>query len=309
MNRDSVIDFVRRLDAGKKVEVSFIAPALSTAIASLAQRSPEKVSKISFKSECERYAETVDLTRILKHPTSPPPTSYPISTLQRDYSPVRKLFVDGRALSDSLIGDLLQQKLNQHTDEDRQQINAVIGELHLNVNSHSNGVGHSAAQVYNRGRDGQQVEIAVVDSGDGLLRRVQGKDPSITTDARAIEWCLVDGNTTRGLMAQRLPPDCTTSPLPDGADVCVGEQYGHRGRGLYLLVEFIKANGGSLWIWTGNGEYLLQNGSAVCRHTPVRWNGLVVEIALSVTPGKPIANPLKPSNTVTDTTIRELGLS
>ena len=73
----------------------------------------------------------------------------------------------------------------------------IIGELHDNVASHSNGRGFSSAQFYPGYRGHPDcLEISEADAGWGFLRKVHRIIPDVRTDAEAITWCLKKGNTT-----------------------------------------------------------------------------------------------------------------
>lgn len=148
----------------------------------------------------------------------------------------------------------------------------TIGELHDNVWSHGQGIGVSQAQIYSiKGKT--HIELAVADCGIGFFRELRSKGIRIDTCREAIEWCLEEGNTSKGPKeeddgwSQRLPEDAMGSPM-NTATTQQDQGNHHQGLGLYLLECLVNNAKGQLQIASGNALITLQNGHKICSEIP-----------------------------------------
>lgn len=163
----------------------------------------------------------------------------------------------------------------------------VVGDLHDNVWSHAESTGISMASKWKKPRtNGQEhvLEFALADEGRGFLGELQrsgvARKEGITTHQQAIEWCIVEGNSSKkkelDFWAQSLPLDAMGNPMGDMAKVKLKEN-NHLGLGLAKLVELVETFHGQLWL--GSGDCYLTIDSVGLRewHQPVLgWDGVLL---------------------------------
>lgn len=291
MNNANVVNFLRRHRDSRLAEivpprVEFVSPVMATilAAASISDRAFGK--KVEFTDQCVGYATTTGLSEALTGIGVPYGQTgamhgHSYSKLTRLETPAD---VDrcNKVIADLFDGQLRSDEANLFVPS----VLKVIGELHDNVPSHASGVGFSAAQVYRSSNGRRWIEFAVADCGRGMLRNVRRTVPSVESDEKAIEWCLVRGNTSAGKRdewAQRLPDDCMFSPLPRTVPSFFHEN-NHLGEGLAVLTELIRLVCGQLWIWSGECEFTLdQQGKTACKNADdIRWQGVAIEIELDI---------------------------
>lgn len=268
---------VEAFNAGS-CEVRFVTPILSVCLASQAARGAKGSSpSINFAGDSDSYARNTGLSDAMRGCWKPTMTSGGL--LGVSYSPLNQL---ARAVDvercNSVINTLFRHRLAGRLASG---ICKVVGELHDNVASHARGAGFSAAQVYG----GSELTFAIADSGCGLLtnaKRVGGA----TTDAEAIVWAFGKGNTSARKVAdpwaQRWAPGTSDPQVDDGA-----EENAHQGLGLYQLEQLVMQSGGSLWVSSGAAQRLMRDGAwqGECSDSPVRWQGLAIEVCLPLESG------------------------
>ncbi len=281
MRNDTVIAAVRKSRAGQSLTPDFIFPSLSCVLA--ASRLHQGAAPlVSFSEKCQSYADQSGLIHALagRYENMVRPRSI---TEGQTWSHVTTLYQDAEVEQcNQTINDLLFAQLGGVARFVVDQTARVVGELHDNVASHACGRGFSAAQFYRAGpHSSARLEIAIADAGMGLLKNVSRAIPTIDTSAEAITWCLQKGNTTWRPPLPGLPdPTSWADPYAEEADRS-GQHNHHMGWGLWLLTELIRRTGGSLWIWTGDASYTLNNtgvSRVVSRCLP--WQGVVIEITL-----------------------------
>jgi hypothetical protein len=156
----------------------------------------------------------------------------------------------------------------------------VVGDLHDNVWSHGKASGFSIAQrwkesPWNPLSNDYNIEFALADSGKGFLREVQSVKLPIKSDREAIEWCILEGHSTKKIRpvsdwAQRMPPDLIGNPLRGVEQTRVSENH-HMGLGLAKLVRLVREFRGFLWLAPGSEpayidiKYPWQGVAMACR--------------------------------------------
>lgn len=273
----SYISAVMQYARGRRFDgppIEFVTPALSAIIAaSSIADGRAQWEGIRFAPDAESYATTNGLINVLNGGLPPSEQS---GQRGRTYSQLARLSPGSVDSANKTIGDLIFAQLG--TTAVARNLAGIVGELHDNVESHADGAGYSAAQVYSR-RAGKELQFCVADAGKGMLANVRKMFPDVNADKDAIVWCLKRGNTTAGNRsewAQRLPDDCLSSPFGDSVDTYQNENH-HVGEGLARLQDIILGLGGSLWVWTGGCNASIQN--EVVTPLPLEnlaWRGVVV---------------------------------
>ncbi len=194
--------------------IRFVHPIVTAMIAACTLRRGERPELIRFSSDAGGYAENVGLIETIRGNYSFP---QPGGRHGRTYSRLVKLASHAEVdASNEVIGRFFREQIAETSPQASRQLTRVVGELHDNIASHAGGAGFSCAQVYSLG-DEKRIEFAVADVGCGMLANVQRIDKHVSEHEKAIEWCLVRGNTTSAdpdEWAQRLPPDALCSPYP-----------------------------------------------------------------------------------------------
>lgn len=106
----------------------------------------------------------------------------------------------------------------------------------------------------------KEFQICVCDAGVGLVRRVQGGGFGLSSPCDAIAWALEQGHSTFG---GKQPP----------------------GLGLYLLRNFVRANGGCFKIYANDGCLVEQGNAQVPSRLRNPLPGTLVELRLKVRDG------------------------
>jgi hypothetical protein len=128
--------------------------------------------------------------------------------------------------------DLLRHRgMRRFSKGTKEQISSDIIEIFSNIKTHAPDSKHfySCGQYYPNKDGGGRLVFSMVDKGDGFLPAIQRKVNKIITDREAIEWAIVNGNTTR-----------------------VGVS---GGLGLSKILEFAHDTNGGVQIITGNAFY------------------------------------------------------
>ncbi|HEY1602106.1 MAG TPA: hypothetical protein VGG64_21065 [Pirellulales bacterium] len=273
----------RTKDPNRDAEIRFVSPIVSTAVAAAAV-TDQSFRELRCREECQGYADMIGLTEAINGdiPVGKPSELHgqKFSRLTRLYHPTE---VEG---CNQIISDLLHANLDG--EQNAGFINAVVkvvGELHDNVPSHSNGVGFSAAQVYCN-TVGCRLEFAITDCGCGMLHNVRKVDKAVQTDIDAIEWCLERRHTTAKPLSgleQKVPDDSIISPFPAAVTTVTSYDQHHVGEGLWCLTTLIREIEGSVWIWSGNGALLIgPDGTRTAKTTDTKWCGLAIEMELDL---------------------------
>jgi len=275
-------------DDSLPMQVEWLSPIIVAMLAAAVASDPraqERVrERISLSPEQQAYSLTCGLRAVIEGRYQMPSLTglqgLTYTRLTRLASPHE---VDA---CNAVINDLFHEQFGKNGEEFIRLLSKVVGELHDNVASHARGVGFSIAQRYRRA-GGDVIQFAIVDCGIGMLRNVKKVEPSVTTDERAIDWCLQRGNTTAVSevddWAQRLPEDSLFSPYPETVRTVAGENH-HQGLGLWHLREIVRAAGGSFWVASGAGQCRYLVGAAGLSYAFVepRWQGVAIEVELPV---------------------------
>jgi hypothetical protein len=142
------------------------------------------------------------------------------------------------------------------TPELIKRTNNSLCELFTNVFEHamSRSGGLALGQYY---PNKKQVQFCVCDTGIGLARKVQSAGYCMYCCGAAIEWALQEGHTTR---------------------------LGPGGLGLYVLREFVKANGGTLRILAYTGHFHQKGAHNMAESLDVSFPGTFVQLGLLIRP-------------------------
>lgn len=292
MDHQDALRLLRLLKSdGPTVPVGWLSPIIVTMLAAEAtneRRLREPLSeRIALKPEQKSYAINCGLQAVLNGQYVPPSmTGLQGSTYTGLTRLVSAHEVD---VCNAVINNLFYEQLGENGGEFIRVLSKVVGEMHDNVASHSRGVGFSSAQRY-KGRDGDFIQFAIVDSGVGMLRNVKKTTPDVSTDEQAIEWCLQRGNTTAADEGdgweQRLPDDSLVSPYPQTVRTITGDNH-HQGLGLWHLRELVRAAGGSFWLASGAGQCRYLAGADAPSYDSLSpfWQGVAIEVELPVPKG------------------------
>ncbi|MEX0716774.1 MAG: hypothetical protein WD066_09310 [Planctomycetaceae bacterium] len=282
---------IRRLREGvSRVPISFVRPILATMFAAEALREGSSGwrERIDFSTDAGRYSENLGLAPALRGEYEFPPRGgrHGVS-----YSKLTKLALPAEVdACNAVVNDLIDEQLRHFSPKVASHLAKVVGELHDNVASHAGGAGFSAVQVY-EDPIGKRVEFAIADVGCGMLHNVRQVVPGIAKDADAVQWCLVQGNTSakrHDPMAQRLPDDVVCNPFPSSVDTYSVEDH-HVGEGLWRLCLLISAVQGSVWIKSGNGAVTKSGTQESCSSSNSPWRGVAIEVELKIPFGATIS--------------------
>jgi hypothetical protein len=161
----------------------------------------------------------------------------------------------------------------------------VVGELHDNVWSHGLSSGFSMAQKskvpYTNGRD-HYFEFALADHGLGFLAEIKRSKQDITTHKEAIEWCIIEGHSTKHSddiddLAQSIPSDFIgKSPLGTNVQTRIEVNH-HQGLGLAHLVKLVKKYKGHLYLISGDTCFEIDiNGQERFIKLQKEWKGVAI---------------------------------
>lgn len=164
----------------------------------------------------------------------------------------------------------------------------VVGELHDNVWSHGEATGISMAQFYpNLNGQGPHIQFAIADGGKGFRRELQEQDIHVNSNREAIEWCIVEGNSSKHAdkqdeWAQSLPFDALHNPFGEAVAVRQNEN-NHQGLGLYQLINLVNLYSGELHLVTGNCLlYVDKLGRSSYIENMPFWRGVAIVCTLCV---------------------------
>ena len=105
----------------------------------------------------------------------------------------------------------------------------------------------------------KQVQICVCDPGIGLAEKVQRAGHATSCCGSAIQWALAEGNSTKS---------------------------GPGGLGLFLLQNFVKANGGSLRLVANTGHFAQIGNNSAAQSLQVSFPGTLIQIGLLIRPNE-----------------------
>ena len=127
------------------------------------------------------------------------------------------------------------------------------------------------------------IEFAVVDLGIGFLSELMSSKIAINTDKDAIEWCLVEGNSSKlpptNEWAQQLPEDAVEKPVLDKNVDTASELLGnhHQGLGLHLLEKLVELCAGTLTIASGSKCMIAgESGQRHWHDLDLEWSGVAI---------------------------------
>jgi len=262
--------------------IRWISRAVSCLLAAGSVVDRSVVDRIEFEKSVQGYAAACGLQDALSGNYSSQARS---GKQGSTYSRLTRLTTHSEVEAcNTVINDLIFEQFSGFSVSIVTLLGKVVGELHDNVASHANGVGFSAAQVYDDGGS-RRIEFAIIDAGCGMLKNVRIVNSMIATDPEAIDWCLKRGNTTAKAATdgweQRVPEDMAFSPFPQSTNKVTSDNH-HLGEGLWTLSELIRITNGSLWILSGAGEYRYLNGRESVQHSSFTWPGVAIEFELIV---------------------------
>jgi len=171
-----------------------------------------------------------------------------------------------------------------------QELIDVIGELHDNVVSHSNGIGFSIAQShsYHNYVKGNYLSFAIADNGIGFLSELKAQGiKEVETDKDAIAWCIIKNNTSKRKAvddpwAQRVPDDALSNPFGKHI-ITKNKDNNHQGLGLDKLCQFVHKYKGELRIHSGRAALVVDNtGNLRYSENEREWVGVSISVLLNV---------------------------
>lgn len=184
----------------------------------------------------------------------------------------------------------------------------VIGDLHDNVWSHGESAGISAAQRWAKmgtRRRESCIEFALADCGRGFLNELTrsgiARREGITDHRTAIEWCLVEGHSSKKRddedeWTQQLPEDAMGSPFVGPVRHAHTGNH-HQGLGLHKLTTLVERYGGHLWI--ASGDTLLSidaSGRRTYVQAAVHWQGVTLACRFATDEVRNRATTLEPDD-------------
>lgn len=139
------------------------------------------------------------------------------------------------------------------------EIRKSFVEIFGNIARHSDSPigGLVCGQIY---PNQKEIQLTFFDSGVGICKRVRDRFPSIENDRAAIYWAVQKGNST------------------------LSETEGPRGLGLYLLRDFLKANGGQLHLYANQGYYMEQGEKREQQLLSAGLPGTLVDLRIRIDP-------------------------
>jgi len=158
----------------------------------------------------------------------------------------------------------------------------VVGDLHDNVWSHGMSTGFSMAQIWPKFNSNDYCfEFAVADCGLGFLSELRRVGLNIEDDAKAIDWCIQKGHSSKKLRpkddwGQRLPADIAGNPMPGIGQPVVSDNH-HMGLGLAKLLELVSNYKGCLWLASGKQMLIIgPDGNKSYNNNKQEWKGVVL---------------------------------
>ena len=150
---------------------------------------------------------------------------------------------------------LRRSEMPEMSDDLCKQVRKSFSEVFSNIFYHGESPigGIVCGQVYPKSKE---IQIVFYDAGIGMARRIRGVYPSISSDEKAIEWALQKGISTR-------------SNEPSGL-------------GLYLLRQFLVANGGELLIYANKGALSIINGNISWGILPYSIRGTLIDMRIKI---------------------------
>jgi len=144
------------------------------------------------------------------------------------------------------------------THDLQKELNKALCELFVNVFEHADSPcgGLAIGQYYPIKK---QVQFCVCDVGAGLVRRVQAAGYGLDCCGDAIRWALGEGHSTKA---------------------------GPNGLGLYLLQEFVRANGGLLRIIANSGHYQQNAMHNIAETLGAAFPGTLIQLGLLIRAGE-----------------------
>ncbi|MEZ6057862.1 MAG: hypothetical protein R3C01_14275 [Planctomycetaceae bacterium] len=262
--------------------IKFLDPCTATLLATHVQSGNVNPALVEFSPEAQAYADNNGLMSILRGSYSFPTNR---GLQGATYTHLTRLANHAEVDScNAIVNDLVYAQFGDTSSKIAGKLAKVIGELHDNVASHARGAGFSCGQVYSySGR--RRFEFSISDSGCGMLANVLRVDGSIQCDIDAIRWCLKRGNTTAknrsGEWAQRIPEDCVVSPFPKETETFTVEDH-HVGVGLWALSELVRLFRGRMWIASGRGAVMFNEGSEAVESNDPIISGVSIELTVPI---------------------------
>lgn len=201
----------------------------------------------------------------------------------RAYSPLTLLTCqEDTDTANECIANCIRSMFSQKGLSGVSELCSVVGDLHDNVWSHGMATGFSMAQKY----CGTRIRFALADHGKGFFREMKdaGLDPA--DDREAIEWCIVEGNSTKlpkeDDWEQKLPADAIHNPYGSGVHVRTKDN-NHQGIGLSKLVSLTQTHGGFLRLVSGTCMLQIANNGAMTyiQGIPL-WKGVAISCEFSM---------------------------
>ncbi|KJV08008.1 hypothetical protein [Methylocucumis oryzae] len=260
----------------------FIVPGYWATLAAYAKHKNITFDKLIFEnpSHCS-YSQAICLEKVLSNCDNYP---YPRINSGANYSQLVLLnSVDDTDKATNTINNCIRHIFtNCNLPEFMHDLCNVVGDLHDNVWSHGKSTGFSMAQKWqDKSSCSYFFEFALADCGLGFLKELQSSSigKHINTDKEAIEWCIIEGNSTKKCTnddwKQSLPPDTIGSPMPNKIGKPKVSENHHLGLGLAKLVKLVNNYNGFLWLASGNCTLHIRDGQHFYSDSP-HWKGVAL---------------------------------
>jgi anti-sigma regulatory factor (Ser/Thr protein kinase) len=179
--------------------------------------------------------------------------------ISRDNLQLRLLNQMEPMVPEMLVDFITQQadRADDVGDDEKFLLRTWITELLTNANDHAQSEsGFWVCGRYNPIR--QEIRICVADSGIGIKQSLvtSGRLPSYISDEQAIRRALEEGMTSR--------------------------QGRTGGLGLKLITAYIKAHGGSITIWSGDGKVYIERKKIRSKHNHENYSGTIVNVRFDI---------------------------
>ncbi len=181
------------------------------------------------------------------------------------------------------INSCIRCIVQENTSQGINDLLKVVGELHDNVWSHGKSTGFSMAQKWaipNTNQQDHYLEFALADRGLGFLGEMNRARKTVLTDREAIEWCIIEGNSTKHAsderdLDQRLP-EGHDGVNPMGQFACVMTENHHQGLGLAYLIKLVKKYDGELNLASGSCLLTINSAGENFKTISNPWKGVAI---------------------------------
>lgn len=268
-----VANHLRTMRNGVQPHIDFLTPVESVAIAANIINNP-KYPCPTFGNQASSYATNIGLMDVIKG------RELRVSQYGQQgesYTRLAKLASHSDTeICNNIIIDLFRHNLEAYDKSLITRLCRVVGELHDNVPSHSQGIGYSAAQVFKS--TNPCITFAIADAGCGLLSNVRRVKQNAINHADAIKWCITPGNTTANSWVD------SNQLNPNYLDKIRENEDNHAGLGLDELTKLVDKAQGEYCIWSGDAQYERKPNGIKINPVDFCLQGVIIEVVIPLRP-------------------------